>query len=265
MILKETRNPNWTGLGFLTVGVLLIVASTPDECLVRLIARHGGVVDANRPQNSAAALDEAIRRGYWMVEADIQESRDGHTVMHCGNLEQSYGEKRFAGQLEWQEIRKLHSIEDGSCPLEFAEYAARCRNRIQLMINIPEPNHPFRFYEDVERVLRDNRQLGGTYVIGARDALDWFKNKTPVGVSRKELEKILLRGEDPQLSYFLFERVRDFDSSSSDLSRRAGVPAIISIDRSTHDDALRLLAQGIQYFEIDSESEQWFRANQAVP
>ncbi len=103
---------------------------------VKIIAHRGGVVDAKHPENSLAALNEAVRRGYWMMEMDIQESKDGRIVVHHDDFEQSYGVKRWPREMIWDEISKLRSKEDGSRPLEFHEYAAACKGRTQLMVDI---------------------------------------------------------------------------------------------------------------------------------
>ena len=49
-----------------------------------------------RPENSIGALEEAIRRGNWMVEMDIQESKDGRLVVHHDSFLQDFGDKRLA-------------------------------------------------------------------------------------------------------------------------------------------------------------------------
>src|ERR1035437_6914016 len=41
---------------------------------IRLIAHRGGLVDQHHPENSVSSAEEAIRRGYWMLEMDLQES-----------------------------------------------------------------------------------------------------------------------------------------------------------------------------------------------
>ncbi len=54
-------------------------AIAPD---MRLIAHRGGVVDAERPENSAEAITAAIERGYWMIEVDVRRTKDGEPVLH---------------------------------------------------------------------------------------------------------------------------------------------------------------------------------------
>ncbi|MEZ6072989.1 MAG: glycerophosphodiester phosphodiesterase family protein [Pirellulales bacterium] len=52
-----------------------------------LIAHRGGVVADEAPECSLAAIEEAARRGYAMVELDVRRSSDGVAVVfHDGRL-----------------------------------------------------------------------------------------------------------------------------------------------------------------------------------
>jgi len=55
-------------------------ASAAIDKNLRLIAHRGGVVDAGRPENSPGAVQAAIHQGYWMIEVDIRQSRDGEPL-----------------------------------------------------------------------------------------------------------------------------------------------------------------------------------------
>jgi len=241
---------------------------------IRLIAHRGGVVDARRPENSAAAVREAIARGYWMVEVDIQESKDGRLVVHHDDFSKSYGLRRSPGEMTWAEIRELRAREDGSRPLEFHEYAALCRNHLQVMIDTKEPSHPPGFYAAMEEVLRANGLLAGAYFIGTAEARAYFKGKARVSVDRAELERAIRAGEDTARLYFLFEHGRTLDEKGLALARRAGVPAVVSINdfhyagqdhmKAAHADIVRLRTLGVTLFQIDSIYDAWLRPREGV-
>lgn len=60
---------------------------------VRLVAHRGGVVEAERPEGSLAALRGAVARGYAGVELDVREARDGVPVVHHdASLARGYAE-----------------------------------------------------------------------------------------------------------------------------------------------------------------------------
>jgi glycerophosphoryl diester phosphodiesterase len=229
---------------------------------VRLIAHRGGMVDAQRPENSAAAAEEAIRRGYWMLEVDVQESKDSHLVMQHNGFKETYGDPRSPGALNWSEIRQLRAKADGSRPQEFAELAALCRNRIQLMIDTKEPSHSRAFYATMELELRKNGLLDGAYFIGTAEARAYFKGKARTSVDAKELERAILAGEDCARLYFLFEHGGVLDEKLVARARQAGVPVVPSVNTyhyfgqdaraAGRADLLRLRALGVSIFQIDS-------------
>ena len=49
---------------------------------LELIAHRGGVVNSKSPENSLKALNEAINRGYYMVEVDVRLTKDGVLITH---------------------------------------------------------------------------------------------------------------------------------------------------------------------------------------
>lgn len=48
----------------------------------KLIAHRGGVVDSLTAENSMQALQQAVQKGYWMVEVDLRLTKDSILVTH---------------------------------------------------------------------------------------------------------------------------------------------------------------------------------------
>ena len=244
-------------------------SASPAAEPVRLIAHRGGVVDAHHPENSAGAAEEAIRRGYWMLEMDLQETKDGHLVVHHDDFGKSFGVNKWPGEMTWDEISRLRATEDGSRPLEFHEYAALCRGKIQLMIDTKGPSHSPAFYQSAERTLRENGLLDGAFFIGTEEARAWFKGKSRVSVDTAQLKKKLDAGEETSRLYFLFEHGATMDENAMALGKRAGIPAVVSINdfhyagrdhmQGAHADIERLRRSGLIYFQIDSTYDIWLR------
>ena len=137
------------------------------------------------------------------------------------------------------------------------------------MVDTKGPRHPRSFYESLERTLRENGLLAGAYFIGLEEARAYFQGKARIAVSREELQKKLEAGEDTSRLYFLFEHGTSLDAKGVALARRAGVPAVVSINadhyrgrddmQAAHADIERMLALGVKYFQIDSAYELWLR------
>jgi glycerophosphoryl diester phosphodiesterase len=72
---------------------------------VRRIAHRGGVVSEQLAENSPSSLEEAIKRGFWMIEVDVRESKDGKLVVHHDpDFKRYYGVERNVADLSWAEI-----------------------------------------------------------------------------------------------------------------------------------------------------------------
>ena len=235
---------------------------------IKLIAHRGGIVDERYAENSAASLEAAIKRGYWMAEVDIRESKDGHLVVqHDPDFKRFYGVDRKAGEMTWSEISKLRATPGGARPLEFHELAALAKGRIQLMIDTKEPSHPEAFYAQMEKALRENGLLDGAFFIGTEESQRRFKGKSRIGVDRANLQKALDSREAVSRLYFLFEHGRTLDKDGLDLAARAGVPAVVSINvfhyadmdhwKGAEADVRRLKKLGMTYFQIDSVYDKW--------
>lgn len=237
-----------------------------DAAEVKLIAHRGGVVEDGLIENQLPALNAAVKRGYWMVEVDVRESKDGHLVVqHDPNFKRYYGDPRQVGEMTWGEIRQLRSRESGLRPLEFAEYAKACRGRMRVMIDTKEPSHDKRFYEAMERALKENQLLHDALLIGTREAKAYFKGKARVAVNRKELQAAISGQEQEDVGrlYFLFEHGRVLDEPTVRLARQHGVPVVPSINvfhylgrknqrQRAEADLQRLRDLGVEYFQIDS-------------
>lgn len=236
-------------------------AAHPQEP-IRIIAHRGGVVDGHHPENSMGAVKAGIKRGYWMLEIDLQETQDGHIVVHHDDFMQSFGVLKVPGEMAMAEIEHLRATEDHSRPLEFSEYARKCRGKIQLMIDTKPPHHSEAFYQSVEKTLRDNGLLDGAYFIGTSEARAYFKGKARISISVAELAKKMAAGEAVSHDYFLFEHGTTLDEAGIEAAKRAGIPAVVSINddhyagkphmMAAHHDIVRLRKLGATYFQIDS-------------
>lgn len=239
---------------------------------LKLIAHRGGVVDTKHPENSLSALNQAVRRGYSMIEMDIQESKDGHIIVHHDSFNESYGDKRWPRDLTWDEIRNLRATEDGSRPLEFHEYAAACKGRTRLMVDIKPPSHSPAFYQEIERILRANNLLDTALFIGTPEARAYFKGKGKARISvesKQRLQAAIAAGEDVSRHYFLFEHADTMDAQSIEMAGKLGIPAVVSINvfhyrgkdhmQAAHADIDRLKALGLTHFQIDSVYDIWLR------
>jgi len=81
--------------------------------VIRVIAHRGASRD--RPENTIAAFDEALRQGCDGIELDVQLSRDAVPVVyHDRTLVRAGGGRRRVASLDWSELRRLGpGVRDG--------------------------------------------------------------------------------------------------------------------------------------------------------
>jgi len=238
---------------------------------VELIAHRGGVVGSEFAENSPEALRAAIERGYWMVEVDIRESKDGRLVVqHDPDFHRFYGNDGRVAEMTWDQIRRLRARPGGTRPLLFSELAALAQGRMRLMLDTKPPQHSAAFFQSMEEALRNNRLLTGAYIIGTEQARAYFTGKARVGLSRRRLREAVARGEDVTKRYFLFEHGRDLDAETVQWARQLGVPVVPSVNinhyagagnhrEEAKRDIVRLLDLGVTEFQIDSIYDEWLR------
>lgn len=235
----------------------------------RLIAHRGGVVDHTHPEHSAAGVEEAIRRGYWMVEADLRRSVDGRIVVHHDStFERYYGDPRKVAELPWVSIASLRSNPGGHRPMEFRELASLWRSRIRLMLDIKGRTFPAEFYQEIEHVLRTNGLLATSYVLSNDEAKVFFRGKALLAADRDSLRKALVQGGHVARHYYLFELGDSLDEKTIRWAEGIGVPVVAAINtfryemlrrdhlQAAKEDIARLPQPGVTIYQIDSVYEQ---------
>ena len=252
-----------------------LAVGAKEEPTLKLIAHRGGVVDERHIENNIPGVEEAIRRGYWMLEVDIRESKDGHLVVqHDADFQRFYGDKRRVSDMTWEEIRELRSTPGDLRPLEFAEYAAACRGKIRLMLDIKEPEHSEAFSQSLIATLEENDLLGSAYVIGTEQSRKLLFGRAKVGINPLKLVDHIAGGEDVGKRYFLFAHAKDFDQEVIELARSRGVEVVPSINtfhypaktnmQDAEADIARLKKLGVTHFQIDSVYEPYCREPASV-
>lgn len=234
----------------------------------KLIAHRGGIVEGRYPENTKTAIEAAVQRGYWMLEVDIRESKDGKLVVqHDGDFRRFYNDERLVEHMTWEEISQLRSKQGNQRPLQFHELAALCKGKIRLMMDTKGPDHGKAFYEEMEKVLRENDLLSTAYFIGTQESKDYFKGKARISVNRQLLKEAVEKVEKVSQLYFLFEHGNELDSETVEYAQSLNVPVVPSVNlfhynnteymTGAYRDIQWLKEAGVTEFQIDSEYDRW--------
>lgn len=253
------------------MALLLVQASLPAAEPVQLIAHRGGVVNESIIENNLAAIEEAARRGYWMVEADIRSSRDGVPVVHHdATFQRFYGEPRAVSELTWPEIAVLRSTPGSERPLQFTEYAAACKGRLQIMLDIKGDDLSPEYLKSIEAALIEHELFEGAYVIGSAQAKLHFRDKARIGGNAETVFAAAERGEPVSQRCFLFDQGARLTAPIIGRAQELKVPIVAAINRFRYpddenealtlakSDIARLRDLGVTQFQIDSRYDVWF-------
>ncbi len=240
----------------------------------RLMAHRGGVVDSGKnPENSLAALDEAIRRGYTGAEIDVRQSKDGVLYLyHNRTFESDYHSKAKADELTWEEIQQLKPLKEGVAPpVSMETYCMHAQGKLQdLMIDIKVQNPSMEYYQGIERILTETGFINSSYFIGHGE---YFRGKGPkiTMLMREREEFFKTYGEKTKDYYFLFAGVDEINGRTIKWCRDNGIQimacANLPFRGKPEADNLPnagrnikwLIEWGVVDYQIDSDYDVFFR------
>ena len=94
-----------------------------------LIAHRGGVVSSSVPECSLAAIREAARFGYDLVELDVRATRDSElAIFHDSSLTSATGQRGAIGDLTLAEAQALRYRKNNEPIASLDEALALCRS-----------------------------------------------------------------------------------------------------------------------------------------
>ncbi|MCB0632396.1 MAG: glycerophosphodiester phosphodiesterase family protein [Saprospiraceae bacterium] len=234
----------------------------------KLIAHRGGIVEGKYAENSEKAIEAAISAGYYMLELDLRETKDGKIIVHHDpDFHKFYGVDQQVSKLDWKEIRTFRATPGNTPPLQLEDALGLCKNKIQIMVDTKDEGHPDTFYENLEQQLSGHDLLQHALIIGSEENRAWFKGKAKVGIGLEALKQAVQAREDVADLYFLFMHGNELTPEIVAYAEKYGVLVVPSVNLFHYTDidpmvgARRdiemLKEEGVRYFQIDSEFDGW--------
>ena len=159
-IIRKTAIVMLLCLYFLTYGVLPQVQAAGKDAPVIVVAHRAGAKVA--PENTVAALEQAIRDGAPIAEIDVQQLSDGTLiVMHDSNFKRTTGEDICVWDVEADALKTLEVGSGFSAAYRgeqiptLEEMLACARGRITLMIELKYTGQEDALEESVLMLLQD--------------------------------------------------------------------------------------------------------------
>lgn len=236
----------------------------------KLIAHRGGITEGKYSEYDPAAIEEAIARGYYMLEIDVRMTKDGVLMLnHDADFSKFFSSSQKVSEKNWSDIQNLRSSKGDFRPFTLEELAQMCAGKIKFMLDLKEDNATPEYYQKLEKVLEKYDLLSGAYFIDY-DARKYFWNKAKFNFRVKELPEIkkkLERGEDVAAHYFLFDNANRLNSEIIKWCQLNSISVVPSVNtfhykyendmRGAKHDIEFLKACGVTEFQIDSQYDRW--------
>ena len=234
-----------------------------------LIAHRGGVVDSTNAENSLSALQDAIERGYWMVEMDLRLTRDSVLIInHDPDLKRYFGVERTVSSMTWDEISQLRSPR-GHQVLKLEEALAACSGKIQVMLDNKISGNDTLLFGQVVSLLQKYGLDKQALMIGTDESTDYFTGKIKLSCTRQQLEVNTQKpGYNPEF-YYLFGDVGHMSDDDVKWAQYQGIMVVGVLNMFRYKgkrpyaaaarDAARLKSLGVQFFQLDSAFDRFFR------
>lgn len=238
-----------------------------------LIAHRGGITGSQFEEYDPAGVEEAIRRGYRMLEVDVNRSKDGVLVLnHDPHFTRFFNNPGRVNEMTWADIQQLRSAKGQFHPPCFDALARACAGRIDLMIDVKLKQPDQVFYDSLLAIMERYDLLKGAYFINNVSA-NFVKGKGKQHFRVADVPAIkerLLKGENIRDHYFLFDNGIRLTKEAVQWAQANGIAVVPSINKEHYllqdhwTEARRHITQlqqmGVREFQIDSDYEPWFPA-----
>ena len=226
-----------------------------------LVAHRGGVIAANAPENSLAAIHLAALHGYDMVELDVRPAADGVPVLFHGlmggNLLVDCGVEGMVEDLTGEQLAAIRYRASSECIASLADALALCVSLgLGVMLDIKAGDPSPAFLQRIADLLRAHDLGSATVTINRHPLIgEHLAGEVMLPVTEEDARRIQ-QGEQLSLhGQFRFGWAMALPNEAVEALHRAGalvIPAINSFHYPLHarhalarQDVRRLRAAGV--------------------
>ncbi len=235
-----------------------------------LIAHRGGVVTPKIPECSLAAIREAARVGYDMIELDVRETKDGAPmIFHDATLRGATGQPGKIGDLTEAEARAIRYLKNDQPIANLSEALALCRSlHLGVMIDLKDPPRA-ELLKKIAALIRQHGLEKSTVAISGHALVRTeLRDVSLVPVNAEELRQ-LAAGETPSLEgRYWFGIPPSINFELIPKLQRAGALVFPAINTFRYENdperaqarahVKALTALGVEGFQIDSAYQDFF-------
>jgi glycerophosphoryl diester phosphodiesterase len=236
----------------------------------KLIAHRGGIVEGKYDEFDPASIRAAIDQGYFMLEIDVRETRDGVLIVHHdSDFNRFFNDPRRVDECSWEDVTLIKSAKGNYHPLSFEEVCKMCAGKVMMMVDIKVTNKSPDFYSKLGGIMEKYNLLAGAYFID-NESRKYFWGKAKFLFRATEANTIMenyRKGEDVACHYFLFDDGAKLTSSLIKMCQSANITIVPSVNfghyrienpmRGAKRDIEFLKECGVTQFQIDSDFDDW--------
>lgn len=236
----------------------------------KLIAHRGGITSERYNEFDPASVLEAIEMGYYMLEIDIRETKDGQLIVHHDNdFQRFFNHPGKVNELNWEQVQSLRAEIGDYSPMSFEQFAALCAGKINLMIDVKVQTTEV--FEKIGEIMKNFDLLNGAYFI-QNEAREHFMGQAKFHFRANQLPEILERvesGEDISQNFFLFDHGNRLCSEIIKLCQYHSITVVPSVNIGHYRFENHLLGAkrdieflkscGVTEFQIDSHYDKWLK------
>jgi len=238
-------------------------SSIKDQCPI-LIAHRGGVITAQGPECSLAAMRLAQQQGYAMVELDIQKSKDCvPIVFHDSDMRKACGVNKRIRDLNANEIVKISYTDSDQliCTLDQALSLSRSLG-LGLMLDVKVTGDEAFFEEIVTLIKKHGYENSSVTINGDPILRKHLKEVALLTVTQEEFKKVQQGLSCDLRSRFWFGLPQNLPSEMVRPLQQNGAYVIPAINtfrypadghyELAHKDIQRLNEAGVDGYQVDS-------------
>lgn len=246
---------------------VVVMSSFINNSPYKLIGHRGGVVDSTYAENSMASLEQAYKRGYFMVEIDVRLTKDGKLItQHDPDFKKYFANAARTDEMTWEQIKAMHNNKDGSRPLLLEEVFKYCEGKMEIMLDNKIKGNQPAIFQQIEALLKQYHLLDKAMIIGTDEIRKYFVNKTNVCFNRKMIESMLTDKTVDLKKVLLFEHGNVLTKNDIDWANEHGITVVPTVNKfhytdipymeGSKRDINNLKQWGVTYYQIDSEFDE---------
>lgn len=166
-----------------------------DSCLFKKPIAHRGLHNAELPENSAGAFENAISQGF-PIKFEVQCINDGNVVVFKDSkLSRMTGKDGYVSTLETSQLKDVHLCDTEFVIPTLEEVLELVNGKVPLLVEIESEDKIGRLEKRTEEILRT---YGGDFAVQSFNpySLGYFKQNAP-HVMRGQMSTVFTKKEVP--------------------------------------------------------------------